>query len=147
MQTAAFCSIVANLETRGNQKIRCIIQEPGFTDIDKQVCRELGFKVAESPDAFSLVDADTLLFGIHIELPTYSEALRTLPGMFIGTGLDSWEKLMDYDPEAPEIASIRTMHDTYDKYPFPDFNYMFYGTSIYSRRCDEQKPGPNGAAP
>lgn len=129
-------------ETHGNGKIRCIIQEPSFTEVDKQVCRHLGFEVAESPDAFSLVDANTLLFGIHMELPTYYEALHTLPSIFIGTDLGSWEKLMDFDPTAPEVASLQKIHNAYDKHPFPDLNYMFYGTTIYSRRVDGRASKP-----
>ena len=76
-----------------------------------------------------MVDADTLVFGIHMELPTYAQALTTLPAIFIGAGLSEWETLMSADPKG--LETMRRMDATYQSYGFPDLNYMFHGTTMY----------------
>ncbi|KAK1750299.1 hypothetical protein QBC47DRAFT_426308 [Echria macrotheca] len=84
IQTAAFVSIVSALETQLGQKIRCIIQEPGFTDVDKQFCQDdLGFLVVDTPEAFSMVDENTLIKWIIIVLAS----LFIIVPIAIGTGL------------------------------------------------------------
>lgn len=88
-------------------------------------------EVVESPAAFSMVDEDTVVYGIHMELKTYAQALTTLPAIFIGAGLSEWETLMDVDPAG--LESMRKMDTTYKNYRFPDLNYMFHGTSMYWR--------------
>jgi hypothetical protein len=134
------------IETQLGRKIRCIIQEPGFTEVDKQFCQDdFGFLVVETPEAFSMVDESTLVFGIHMELQTYSQALCTtssLPTVFIGAGLDEWDKLMDVDPELPGLKAIREMDRTYDKFSFPDINYMFHGTTIYWKKAGDSPSEP-----
>jgi hypothetical protein len=88
-------------------------------------------EVVESPAAFSMVNAGTLVYGIHMELRTYAQALTTLPAIFIGAGLSEWEALMDVDPIG--LESMRKMDAAYKKYRFPDLNYMFHGTTMYWR--------------
>ncbi|KAK3694200.1 hypothetical protein B0T22DRAFT_487764 [Podospora appendiculata] len=138
MQTAAFRSIVGALEPQNGQPIKCIIQEPAFTETDKQFCAELGFDVAETPEAFSMGDANTLLFGIHMELRTYHQALGVLPAVFIGAGLDEWERVQDFDPEIRRLLGpISRMEATYNKRTFPDLNYMFSSTAVYWPRSGD----------
>lgn len=81
-----------------------------------------------------MVDGNTLVFGIHMELQTYAQALVTLPAVFIGAGLDEWEKLMNFNPDLESAAPIRQMDSTYDKFTFPDLDYLFYGTTIYWKK-------------
>jgi hypothetical protein len=116
------------------------VQEPGFTHVDKGFCSELGFEVVDTPGAFTMVNETTLVFGIHMELQTYAEALTTLPAIFIGSGLDEWEKLMNVTPDLPGLGPMREMDSTYEKFSFPDLNYMFYGTTVYWRRGGDRKP-------
>jgi len=132
-------------ESKSKQKIKCIIQEPAFTPVDMEFCTHQGLEVAESPAAFSMVDENTLLFGIHIELPTYHEALLTLPGIFIGVGLGEWDSLGDFDKTNRSLLSpFIQMDSTYDKFDFPDLNYIFFGTTIYWRK---EEQSPNEEAP
>lgn len=142
MQTAAFESIVTSLEAQSGRSIRRIIQEPAFTCVDKEFCKGLGFEVVDTPDAFAMVDSTTLAFGIHMELQTYAEVLTTLPGIFIGSGLKEWEKLMNVSPDIPGLISMRRMDAEYERFPFPDFNYMFYGTIMYWRRTSGAPEDP-----
>jgi len=129
-------------ESQSGHKIKCIVQEPSFTNVDKLFCNDLGMEVVESPAAFSMVDADTLVYGIHMELQTYAQALTTLPAIFIGASLSEWEALMDVDPSGLEF--MRKMDTTYKNYRFPDLNYMFHGTTMYWR---EGVPPSNNKEP
>ncbi|KAK3372313.1 hypothetical protein B0H63DRAFT_484327 [Podospora didyma] len=139
IQTAAFRSIVKTIAgSQSCQEIKCIIQEPGFTQTDKDFCAELGLEVAETPGAFPMVDASTLVFGIHMELRTYHQALANLPAIFIGAGLDEWKKVIDFEPGIQDLLrSISEMDATYNKYSFPDLNYMFSSTTVYWRKSEE----------
>lgn len=122
-------------ESELNHEIRSIIQEPAFTSVDKEFCTRLGFQVVETPAAFSMVDEHSLLFGIHIELPTYHQALATLPGVFIGVGLSEWESLGDFDKTIKDLLGpFQEMDSKYDKFDFPDLNYIFFGTIIYWKK-------------
>jgi hypothetical protein len=80
------------VETQLGSRISCFIQEPAFTTTDRQFCQSLGFTVVDSPGAFEMIDTNALVFGVHLYIPTWAEALgRTLPGCYIGSPLDVWE--------------------------------------------------------
>jgi hypothetical protein len=154
MQTAAFCFLVDHLsrypcsttglglwiadnhaESRSGQDIKCVVQEPRFTQIDKEFCATLGLEAVESPGAFAFVDETTLLFGIHMELDIYNQAMTNLPGIYVGASLKEWEKVVDHDlgSEGP-LAPFSVMDATYEIYTFPDLDYMFSSTIMYCRR-------------
>ncbi|KAL2260667.1 hypothetical protein VTK26DRAFT_5252 [Humicola hyalothermophila] len=137
MQTAAFRFIVDHLKSQSNQEISCLIQEPRFTEIDKEFCSTLGLKVVESPEAFAHVDENTLLFGIHMELHVYNQAMPRLPGIYIGTSLDEWEKAVRPDAVGGEsLSRFSIMDATYDTYNFPELGFLFWGTIMYWRRSE-----------
>lgn len=131
-------------ESHCQHKIKRVIQEPMFTQIDRDFCVELGFEVVDTPDAFPMVDEQTLVYGIHMELRTYHLALATLPTAFIGGGLDEWERVIDFDPSLKEfVGPISKMDATYTKYPFPDMNYIFSSTTMYWQKGDETSRSPS----
>ncbi|KAK4234200.1 hypothetical protein C8A03DRAFT_18848 [Achaetomium macrosporum] len=135
MQTAAFCSIIDFLKSRSGQDIRRVVQEPRFTQADKEFCARLGLEVVESPDAFALVDENALLFGIHLELDIYNQALAKLPGIYVGVPLEQWEKVVKPDADSEgTLAAFAKMEATYAKYAFPDLDYMFSSTVMYWKR-------------
>ncbi|KAK3955720.1 hypothetical protein QBC32DRAFT_22841 [Pseudoneurospora amorphoporcata] len=146
MQTAAFCAIVDFLESQCEHRIKRVVQEPMFTQVDKDFCVDLGFEVVDTPAAFPMVDEQTLVYGIHMELRTYYLALATLPTAFIGGGLDEWERVVDFDPSLKEfVGPIFTMDATYTKYPFPDMNFIFSSTTIYWRKGDGANKIPSSS--
>ncbi|KAK0730113.1 hypothetical protein B0H67DRAFT_638651 [Lasiosphaeris hirsuta] len=143
MQTEAFCSIVDTLESNADQKIIRVVQEPGFTQADKDFCSHIRLEAVETPCAFSLVDESTMVFGIHMELGTYHRALLAPPGIFIGADLSEWENLLAFNPALEELmAPLREIDATYDKHAFPDLNYMFSGTAIYFRGSQQATERP-----
>jgi hypothetical protein len=112
-----------------------VVQEPRFTPIDQEFCARLGLEAVETPDGFSLVDENTLLFGIHMELEIYNQALSKLPGIYVGASLEEWEKVVNHDSHTEgHLAAFSKMEQTYDKHPFPDLDYMFSSTVMYWRR-------------
>lgn len=112
-----------------------MVQEPRFTQTDKEFCARLGLEAIDSPAAFALVDENTLLFGIHMELDIYNLALTRLPGIYVGSSLQQWEKIVDDDAQAKGVlAPFSTMDATYASYTFPDIEYMFSSTIMYCRR-------------
>jgi hypothetical protein len=112
-----------------------VVQEPRFTPTDKEFCAKLGLEAVDSPDAFSVVDESTLVFGIHMELDIYNQALANHPALYVGASLEEWEKVVDHGPagEGP-LALFLGMESTCDKYTFPDLDYMFSSTVVYWRR-------------
>ncbi|EAQ89469.1 hypothetical protein CHGG_06088 [Chaetomium globosum CBS 148.51] len=154
MQTAAFCCLVGCLsrgpsdigtespiadhhtESQDGRDIHCVVQEPRFTETDKEFCAKLGVEAVESPAGFSLVDESTLLFGIHMELDIYNQAMVIPPAIYVGASLEEWEKVVDggSETEGP-LAAYGKMDKTYDRYPFPDLDYMFSSTVMYWRRA------------
>jgi hypothetical protein len=112
-----------------------VVQEPRFTQTDKEFCARLGLEVVESPDAFALVNKHTLLFGIHLELDLYNQALATLPAIYVGVPLEQWEMVVKHDADSEgTLAAFSKMEAGYAKYGFPDVDYMFSSTVMYWRR-------------
>jgi hypothetical protein len=44
--------------------LRCVIQDPGFSEIDKQILSSLGMEVVDDPDAFAHINANTMV--VHV---------------------------------------------------------------------------------
>ena len=112
-----------------------MVQEPRFTQTDKEFCAKLGLKAVENPDAFSLVNENTLVFGIHMELDIYNRALANRPAIYVGASLQEWEKVVGHGlgDENP-LTAFSEMESACDIYAFPDLDYMFSSTVVYWRR-------------
>ncbi|KAL1840115.1 hypothetical protein VTJ49DRAFT_771 [Mycothermus thermophilus] len=136
MQTATFRHIVHHLESLSGQRIKCYIQEPRFTQVDKKFCSELELEAVDSPEGFSLVDGETLLFGIHMELEIYNQALAgQLPAVYVGSSLQEWENILGSESESDtQLTAFCEMDAKYHKYELPDFEYMFSSTVMYWRK-------------
>lgn len=81
------------------------------------------------------MDENTLLFGIHMELEIYNQALAKLPGIYVGASLEEWEKVVDHGSGAEgPLTAFTKMEASCDKYAFPDIEYMFSSTVMYWRR-------------
>ncbi|KAK4096367.1 hypothetical protein N658DRAFT_511280 [Parathielavia hyrcaniae] len=137
MQTAAFCFLVEDLEHRTGRDITRVVQEPRFTQTDKDFCTRIGLTAVDSPEGFAVVDENTLLFGIHLEVEIYNQALTRLPAVYVGSSLQEWEKVIHHDmgAESPLLAFSK-MDETYDKFVFPDIDYMYSSTVLYWRRAE-----------
>ncbi|KAK4185738.1 hypothetical protein QBC35DRAFT_453970 [Podospora australis] len=141
MQTAAFNAVVELIREKTGQEIKCFIQEPRFTQFDKDFCAKLGLDAVDSPTGFDLVDKNTLLFGIHLEIEICNLALKALPVVLIGTGLEEWLKVHPRasKEEPGSLHRFFDVEDTHTQYTFPDLDFIFSSTSMYWRK-DEQNP-------
>lgn len=73
-------------EAHNGSPIQRVIQEPAFSATDNEFCESLGFKTVDTPQAFEMIDSHTLVYGIHLYMPTWAEALsKQLPGCLVGT--------------------------------------------------------------
>jgi hypothetical protein len=74
-------------------KIKCISQDPIFTDSDKGFLNTLDHQALESPAAYAEIDENTFLYGVHLYRPVYAASFeKCLPYVFVGTGYDEWER-------------------------------------------------------
>lgn len=118
-----------------------------MTPADKEFFSELGLEVVEDSKAFGLVDETTLVYGIHLYIRTWSEALRTQPAMFVGTGLESWQEMTSFRPELEALLKpIEQMHASYELYPFPDMAHIFSATCIYWKKKQPEAEGTSTEA-
>ncbi|KAH6973177.1 hypothetical protein BKA56DRAFT_593403 [Ilyonectria sp. MPI-CAGE-AT-0026] len=119
-------------------KIECIFQDPVFTQSDKDFLASLGHQVVETPAACGMIDANSLLYGIHLYRPIYAMALeKSLPAIFVGTGWDVWDDLSNTEG----LEKMEEMEKTYTRCAFPQDSHgqAFSSTSIY------WKPAPEAA--
>lgn len=138
VQLIAFLVIVEELEKVTGGKIECIFQDPVFTRSDKDFLASLGHQVVETPAACHMIDADSLLYGIHLYRPIYAMALEnSLPAIFVGTGWDVWDDLSSTEG----LERMEEMEKTYTRCAFPQDSHgqAFSSTSIY------WKPAPEAA--
>lgn len=151
-QLDAFVAMVDCLAEAGNraEPIKCYFQDPAFTEADKAFITGLspGYSIVETPAGFGLVDAMTLVFGVHLYKATYSHALRNaLPAMMVCTPYSLWEEYvygrirlhpcrsmlrLQHGRLTPISRShallvgsnlvlldrVKAMHHTFDRFPF-----------------------------
>ncbi|KAK0390558.1 hypothetical protein NLU13_0062 [Sarocladium strictum] len=137
-QLIAFTVLVEELEKLNGSEIKCIHQDPIFTESDKGFLIKLGHSVVEDPGAYTEVDEDTFLYGVHLYRPVYAASLETkLPCIFVGTGYDEWEGATMGSLD--DIQPMKKMEEEYIKHAFPEDSIQatFYGTSIYWRPKSE----------
>jgi hypothetical protein len=117
--------------------IPCVFQEPIFSAVDESFLVSLGHTVVRSPKGFELVDADALLFGVHLYRPVYEMALADdLPRIFVGTGWDVWDGVV---AGAAPFESMEVMERTYEKFSFPqDGTFAFSSTSLYWNMSEDK---------
>ena len=117
---------------QGGPDVKLLVQEPAFTATDKTFCSELGLNVVEGKEGFEMVDGHAMVFGVHLYIRTWHEALRTLPALFVGTGLESWQGMTSFKPDLRLLLEpISKMHADYDHYSFPDLGHIFSSTCLY----------------
>ncbi|KAL1844898.1 hypothetical protein VTK73DRAFT_1545 [Phialemonium thermophilum] len=135
VQLEAFRVMAELLEAHCGAPVQRIIQEPCFSPTDKQFCESLGFRVVDTPTAFDMIDGETLLYGIHLYIPTWAQALRKqLPGCWVGCRVDDCERYRDLQNQDIDIARIQAIDDTFDKMPFPQEkkgDFTFSDTVVY----------------
>ena len=76
-----------------------------------------------------------MVFGIHMELDIYNQALANRPAIYVGASLQEWEKVVEHrsGDEGP-LTAFSEMESTCDRHVFPDLDYMFSSTVVYWRR-------------
>ncbi|KAK8109729.1 hypothetical protein PG999_007866 [Apiospora kogelbergensis] len=134
-QLAAFQTVVDILNEHVDAPIRCVFQEPYFTQADREFLEGMNHEIVDSPHGYESVGEQTFLYGIHLYKDTYSDAIANhIPALFIGTGWDTWESCIN--PESPEWARIKELDRLCDKVNFPndeDFYPAFTSTVVHWR--------------
>ncbi|KAK4144947.1 uncharacterized protein C8A04DRAFT_27194 [Dichotomopilus funicola] len=136
IQTAVFCYLVEYFKAQTGEEIQSIIQEPMFTETDKAFCATLSLEAVDSPRAFSVIDEETMVFAIHMELSTYSQALSAhVPALLVGSDPENWETAARVEPEIQaDLEGYGRIGQTHGKVVFPDLEMMFFSTVLYWRR-------------
>jgi hypothetical protein len=52
----------ANFVKDNGNLLPCVVQDPRYSNLDKRFPRSLDFTVVDGPDAFSLINANSLVF-------------------------------------------------------------------------------------
>ncbi|KAK8068387.1 SRR1 [Apiospora saccharicola] len=135
-QLAAFQTLLELLNERATEPIRCVFQEPYFTEADREFLEGMAYEIVDSPHGYKSVDEHTFLYGIHLYKETYSDAIADhIPAIFIGTGWDTWESCAN--PESFDWKRIEELDQVCDKVNFPkdeDFYPAFTSTVIHWRK-------------
>ena len=77
----------------GEESLRCVFQDPQFTDLDKEFLTSLGYQVVDDPLAFGCITEKSLVYAIHCYSQVYkSVAEAPRPAMMIGTDVDNFGK-------------------------------------------------------
>lgn len=87
-QLAALQMITDVLGTKG---MKVVLQDPQFTELDKEFLGGMGYKVVDDPDAFRRITEDSLVYAIHCYVDVYkaiSEGPK--PALLIGTDIENF---------------------------------------------------------
>lgn len=80
------CLILRN--SLGLSSVSMVTQDPNFTDLDKSFLRTLGYTVTEDPEAFGLIESNSLVYAVHCYPAIYDKInIGIHPAMLIGNDL------------------------------------------------------------
>jgi hypothetical protein len=87
-QLAALQTIIDVLGAKG---IEVVLQDPQFTDLDKEFLGGMGYKVVDDPDAFRSITGDSLVYAIHCYVDVYKAISGgPKPALLIGTDIENF---------------------------------------------------------
>jgi len=89
-QLAALQTIISILGSEG-KKLEVVLQDPQFTELDKEFLDSFGYKAVQDPEGFKEVKDGTLVYAIHCYVDVYkaiSEGPRT--AVLIGTDVGNF---------------------------------------------------------
>lgn len=108
------------------------IQDPQYTEIDKEFLRSLGYEVVDDPEAFKSITTGSLVYAIHCYGPVYksiSEGPR--PKVLVGTEIENFGR-MGTDEELKGV--LEEMVKDCELLDFPQVRHDFSDTKIYWRK-------------
>lgn len=95
-QLAALQTITTTTTTN-SRALQVVLQDPQYTELDRDFLSSLGYKVVNDPEAFSEIRSGSLVFAIHCYGPVYkgiSEGPR--PAVLIGTDVENFGRFDGY---------------------------------------------------
>ncbi|KAH8594136.1 hypothetical protein B0O99DRAFT_189157 [Bisporella sp. PMI_857] len=132
-QLCALRSILELYEGK-DKKLEVILQDPVFSDLDKQFLTSLGYTVVDDPAAFQHVTGDSLVYAIHCYNDVFKQIVKfAKPAMMIRNKLDD----LDLNPTLKDdAAALQELIQEYEGQDFPQLqNYhSFSDTKIYWRK-------------
>lgn len=117
-----------------------MIQDPAYSELEKEYLRSLGFEVVDDPDVFARIDANSLVFHISTYL---SIAWWIFDGVWPAAMVTSdWGNAgsilsMNYPSHYP--TDVHAMFEEYDHVPFIDDGNEeseWRGNYLYWRKHD-----------
>lgn len=131
-----------------------ILQDPQYTELDKEFLFTLGYKVVEDPGAFAEVKKGSLVYAIHCYGPVYKRiGDGPRPVVLIGTDVENFGRFDGYDlvkllgiiliiyRSNPGIKeSLEELVEGCQSFDFPQVRHDFSDTKIYWRKGETAKP-------
>ncbi|EEQ89259.1 hypothetical protein RJZ56_000634 [Blastomyces dermatitidis] len=119
---------------RDAEQIRCYLQDPIYTDAEKDMLAKFAVTVVDDAEGFLLTDDSTAVLSFAPNVPIKQVVLDiSLPPMMM------WDKVKDEDvlkpwtdPDSPRIRKLIGEH--YDEVEFQDYEERFM-TSFYVKRA------------
>ncbi|KAJ2967198.1 hypothetical protein NQ176_g9780 [Zarea fungicola] len=124
------------LSADGHVDVHCIVQDPIYTDIDRQVLQSLNVTVLDDPRAFLEVDNNSVVLSVSPDIPIQqiiTDIAR--PAILLWNRVTEGKK---EDPFAADYASTRVIsmiRDEYVKVPIPEDRDYFDDLALYVRKA------------
>ncbi|KAE8454680.1 hypothetical protein EG329_000303 [Mollisiaceae sp. DMI_Dod_QoI] len=131
-QLAALQTIIEIL--RGDGDLPVVLQDPQYTDLDKEFLVSLGYKVVDDPEAFTYIGTGSLVYAIHCYGPVYKQVSDgPRPAVLIGTNVENFGR---FDASIEGIKeSLEGMVKDCQILDFPQIRHDFSDTKIYWRKA------------
>ncbi|PMD14308.1 hypothetical protein NA56DRAFT_711127 [Hyaloscypha hepaticicola] len=139
-QLAALQMIIDVLDTKG---MEVVLQDPQFTELDKEFLGGMGYRVVDDPDAFRSITEDSLVYAIHCYVNVYkaiSEGPK--PALLIGTDIENFGRFGSKETTEAAKKSLEEMVEGCEVLEFPQVRHDFSDTKIYWRRSTPETAKP-----
>ncbi|KAN0089012.1 hypothetical protein V8E51_019272 [Hyaloscypha variabilis] len=133
-QLAALQTLISILGTEG-MELEVVLQDPQFTELDKEFLGGLGYKVVQDPEGFKEVKEGTLVYAIHCYVDVYraiSEGPR--PSLLIGTDVGNFARFESFEENEGVAKALEEMVEACEVLEFPQVRHDFSDTKIYWRK-------------
>ncbi|PGH04231.1 hypothetical protein GX51_03576 [Blastomyces parvus] len=119
---------------RDTEQIQCYLQDPIYTDPEKEMLAQFNLEVVDSPEGFLLTDDSTAVLSFAPDVPAKQIVLDiSIPSVIIWFKSDEDDLSVPWaDPDSPRAR--RLIDEYYDVVDFQDHESRF-GTSFYVKRA------------
>jgi hypothetical protein len=137
---SSVCAGIDDVHQEPTQAIRALIQDPWYSEVDKEFLTRTGFTVIDNPKGFLEVDEGSLVFSVSPNVPVKQiVADMARPAAMLWNTVEKHANRRAYHCTDPDSARVRAMVESYEQFPLQEDDMPhFWDCTLYLRKSGSQ---------